>query len=126
MSAVALARVGLRFYLFKFSYTGLSILLIAAFSIITGSSNDLFFLMSSPSFRFTGVIRYSSYLLHGIILPIISAGYIPIVGFLSHCCGFFGGFYRQRPDVRLNRGAVYAVGTWQTARAQVGMERRSR
>ncbi|MBT9432922.1 acyltransferase [Candidatus Sodalis endolongispinus] len=70
LSAVALASVGLSFYLFDFAYTGLSVLLIAVFFLITASGNDLFGLLRSPSLRFAGVISYSSYLLHGLMLTI--------------------------------------------------------
>ncbi|MGL9773059.1 MAG: hypothetical protein ACR5LG_01545 [Sodalis sp. (in: enterobacteria)] len=67
---MAQASVGLSFYLFDFAYTGLSVLLIAVFSLITASSNDLFGLLRSPSLLFAGVISYSSYLLHGLMLTI--------------------------------------------------------
>ncbi|WP_148203507.1 hypothetical protein [Sodalis glossinidius] len=66
----AVASVGLSFYLFDFAYTGLSVLLIAVFFLITASGNDLFGLLRCPSFRFAGVISYSSYLLHGLMLTI--------------------------------------------------------
>lgn len=70
LAALALASVGLSFYLFDFAYTGLSVLLIAVFFLITASGNDLFGLLRSPSLRFAGVISYSSYLLHGLMLTI--------------------------------------------------------
>lgn len=70
MAVLALACVGLSFYLFEFAYTGLSALLIALFFLITASGNDLFGVLNSKPLRFSGVISYSTYLLHGLVLTL--------------------------------------------------------
>ncbi|MGP4140336.1 MAG: acyltransferase family protein [Sodalis sp. (in: enterobacteria)] len=70
LAAVALGSVGLSFFLFDFAYTGLSALLIAVFFLITASGNDLFGALRCRSLRFGGIISYSSYLLHGLVLTL--------------------------------------------------------
>ncbi|MEC5341537.1 acyltransferase [Brenneria populi] len=67
-AALAIGSVALSFSLFDFAYTSLSVLLIALFFLITASGNTLFGLLTLKPIRFSGIVSYSSYIIHGLVL----------------------------------------------------------
>ncbi|MCL2900279.1 acyltransferase family protein [Brenneria tiliae] len=67
-AALAIGSVALSFSLFEFAYTSLSVLLIALFFLIAASGNSLFGLLTLKPVRFSGIISYSTYIIHGLVL----------------------------------------------------------
>ncbi len=83
MGIVALAAIGLGFYLFDFAYNGLAVLLIGLFFIITATGNDLWGLLNARPLRFSGLISYSTYLLHGLVLSASFTWVYPRLGAMA-------------------------------------------